>query len=107
MVEAEGIEPTTSCLQSTRSPNWAMPPDYLKELVGLGGLEPPTSRLSGVRSNQLSYRPDLGFLLLKWKRNVDSECSQSVGTSKDAPESFGFASGTIKDDPMNRAQAWP
>ena len=25
--------------------------------VGLGGLEPPTSPLSGVRSNQLSYRP--------------------------------------------------
>src|SRR3974390_2789343 len=26
-------------------------------LVGLGGGEPPTSPLSGVRSNQLSYRP--------------------------------------------------
>ena len=26
-------------------------------VVGLGGLEPPTSPLSGVRSNQLSYRP--------------------------------------------------
>jgi hypothetical protein len=28
-------------------------------LVGLGGFEPPTSPLSGVRSNQLSYRPAL------------------------------------------------
>ena len=28
-------------------------------LVGLGGFEPPTSPLSGVRSNQLSYRPNL------------------------------------------------
>ena len=29
----------------------------LKEMVGLGRLELPTSPLSGVRSNQLSYRP--------------------------------------------------
>ena len=28
------------------------------KLVGLGGLELPTSPLSGVRSNQLSYRPN-------------------------------------------------
>ena len=31
----------------------------LERLVGRGGLEPPTSRLSGVRSNHLSYRPNL------------------------------------------------
>ncbi len=28
-------------------------------LVGLGRLELPTSPLSGVRSNRLSYRPDI------------------------------------------------
>jgi hypothetical protein len=33
---------------------WLLTPD----MVGLGRLELPTSRLSGVRSNQLSYRPD-------------------------------------------------
>ena len=38
-----------------------MAPDKaLLRLVGLGGFEPPTSPLSGVRSDQLSYRP--GFL---------------------------------------------
>ncbi len=31
----------------------------INEMVGLGGFEPPTSPLSGVRSNQLSYRPKL------------------------------------------------
>ena len=30
--------------------------------MGLNGLEPSTSRLAGVRSNQLSYKPILGFL---------------------------------------------
>ncbi len=32
------------------------------KVVGLGGFEPPTSPLSGVRSNQLSYRPRLVLL---------------------------------------------
>ena len=33
--------------------------------MGLGGLEPPTSPLSGVRSNHLSYRPELATPLIK------------------------------------------
>ena len=34
---------------------------FFLALVGLGGVEPPTSPLSGVRSNQLSYRPRCVF----------------------------------------------
>ena len=33
------------------------PPESIRYVVGLGRIELPTSRLSGVRSNQLSYRP--------------------------------------------------
>ena len=78
LMEMEGFEPLTPCLQGRCSPNWATPPfwvlyylifpmglsgPYLYEckaslsLMGLSGLEPPTSRLSGVRSNRLSYKP--------------------------------------------------
>ena len=45
--------------------------------MGLGRFELPTSRLSGVRSNQLSYRPDFGPAeascsdTLDWKRCED------------------------------------
>jgi hypothetical protein len=82
-VEARGFEPLTSGMQILRSPKLSYAPKYwlrgqdlnLRPLgyepnelpgcstprhysmVGLGRLELPTSRLSGVRSNQLSYRP--------------------------------------------------
>ena len=43
-------------------------------LVGLGRLERPTSRLSGVRSNQLSYRP-------RWirRQHADGSAQPSLG----------------------------
>ena len=62
LVEDDGIEPTTPCLQSRCSPSWANPPfvyltSLLWNLVGLDGLEPSTPALSRRCSNQLSYRP--------------------------------------------------
>ena len=56
MVEDNGIEPLTPCLQSRCSPSWANPP-FEVNLVGLDGLEPSTPALSRRCSNQLSYRP--------------------------------------------------
>ena len=38
-------------------------------MVGLNGLEPSTSRLSGVRSNQLSYRPEYKLKILTCLKN--------------------------------------
>ncbi|CAN2247687.1 hypothetical protein STFR1_140031 [Bacillus vallismortis] len=55
MAPQAGFEPATDRLtadSSTTELLW-----NIKVMVGLNGLEPSTSRLSGVRSNQLSYRP--------------------------------------------------
>ena len=71
LVEMRRIELLTPCLQGRCSPSWATPPWCFfqsfsivfsfsfawKNVVGLTRLELVTSRLSGVRSNQLSYRP--------------------------------------------------
>ena len=42
------------------------------EMVGLGRLELPTSPLSGVRSNQLSYRPSFFSFNIKPANCVDT-----------------------------------
>ncbi len=39
-------------------------------MVGLTGFEPVTSRLSGVRSNQLSYRPN-SFKITAFKEQIE------------------------------------
>ena len=55
MAPKVGLEPTTVRLTAECSTTELLRNNM--NMVGLSGLEPPTSRLSGVRSNQLSYRP--------------------------------------------------
>ena len=59
-LELTGVEPATSCLQSRRSPNWAIAPCYKHFKpwkMGLDRVELSTPALSEQCSNQLSYRP--------------------------------------------------
>ena len=69
--------------------------EQYQKMVGLGGLEPPTSRLSGVRSNQLSYRPDTGIFLLmlkeKCRQRIDVNCGSAVTRNCQEPNFFNLA----------------
>ena len=80
------------------------PRSHPRLLVGLGRFERPTSRLSGVRSNQLSYRP--GF------RGAEPEPSERnpprrnpslvsvLSSGRDAPAAAGGRS-------RHRRRSWP
>ena len=50
----------------TNLPGKPHPPGVPGNVVGLGRFELPTSPLSGVRSNQLSYRPVVCALVISF-----------------------------------------
>src|SRR5262245_41461666 len=60
-------------------------------LVGLGRVELPTSRLSGVRSNQLSYRPSVSLAAIFAAKKSHTSLLRSVihGGRAGGPCSFG------------------
>ena len=58
--------------------------------MGLGGLEPPTSPLSGVRSNQLSYRPVEPFEKQLTTAQSLNDCLPSVNNQKHWEQGKGF-----------------
>ena len=62
-----------------------------QKLVGLGRVELPTSRLSGVRSNQLSYRPSVFFTAVFAAKKSHTSLLRSVinGGHAGGPCSFG------------------
>ncbi len=55
-----------------------------REMVGLSGFEPLTSRLSGVRSDQLSYRPKQHSLKTEERR---SDPTRFIGSGLEVPVS--------------------
>jgi hypothetical protein len=68
--------------------------------VGLGGLEPPTSRLSGVRSNQLSYRPTPRSVA----EEIEPAETSAAPTALPRPESCQDSSlAEWRNDPERRA----
>ena len=77
--------------------------DYI--LMGLNGLEPSTSRLSGVRSNQLSYRPFIKKLKAGDENRTRDNSLEGCGfTTKLHPH--GGLDGTRTRDLLRDRQAF-
>ena len=82
------LQPRFSSADRRPDPPAGRYPGARGSLVGLGRLELPTSRLSGVRSNQLSYRPVAPIAPLRLKEpNRPLSRDARLGPSKPNSES--------------------
>jgi hypothetical protein len=83
-----------------------------RSVVGRGGFEPPTSRLSGVRSNQLSYRPERADIIatttistcrltldLIWKGHEDGPWSGATGLIRAGLAKMIFGTNCLERQP--------
>jgi hypothetical protein len=78
-----------------------LPSPRLEGLVGLGGVEPPTSPLSGVRSDQLSYRPGFWLTVQPGQSRVNRQTGNLSGNSRQPEaEAESFKGG----DPAARSR---
>ena len=73
---------------------------FYDHMVGLNGLEPSTSRLSGVRSNQLSYRPVKNNGAGDENRTHDQSLEGSCFTTKLHPHKYGREDRIWTCDPL-------
>ena len=86
MAPQVGLEPTTDRLTADSSTTELLRNSMIRNvMVGLSGLEPPTSRLSGVRSNQLSYRPNIVY---KMERVMRIELTTSAWKAEVLPLNY-------------------
>ena len=72
-------------------------------MVGLGRFELPTSPLSGVRSNQLSYRPELVVTPGRLPRVKAQRNNNSIALNPSSSIQKGFEDKVERADRLRRS----
>ena len=82
-------------------------PVYKYKMVGLNGLEPSTSRLSGVRSNQLSYKPSSLWQPPALPHRLQCSTIGRPGLNRRVRYGYGCVPGTHRHQISSSYSAFP